>query len=307
MKKLSIVIPCYQSEKDFDNLIAEIGVILPVLKQKVEVEFILVDDGSTDKTFEGMNEFKKNFPESKLVKLTGNFGSYSAFLAGLTYSTGNCFSQLHPDLQDPPQHLPQMIDYWTKGIKLVIGQRVEREESILTRFFAALYHFMMKRIAIPHIPSGGYDLILFDKEIRDEIVRLNESNINQVYLISSLKHPFVTIPVTRVKRKQGKSAWTWSKKIKLLFDSIVGFSYFPIQLISLLALLIGLSFLAFSGIALYRMATGAALSQLFKMVYALTFFSSILSLMLAIIGEYLWRTLESARKRAPYVVDKIIE
>lgn len=306
MKKLSIIIPCFQSEESFDYLIAEIQKIYPKIAPKINVEFVLVDDGSTDNTFDGIIKFKSHFPATIIVKLTGNFGSYSAFLAGLHYATGDCFAQLHVDLQDPPEHLPQMIDYWIDGWKLIIGQRVEREENFSTRFFAQAYHLLIKKIALPHIPEGGFDLILFDKEIRDEIVKLNEANINLIYLISSLKHNYICIPVKRVKRKHGKSAWTFAGKVKLFIDTIVGFSYFPIQLITVISICSGLGFLTEIFFLFFKLFLGRDITGLFLIIIFLTFILFILTFILAIIGEYLWRTLEASRARSPFVVDKVL-
>ena len=306
MKKLSIIIPCFQSEESFEYLISEIQKVYPVITSKTAIEFVLVDDGSRDNTFEGIIRFKSHFPNTIIVKLTGNFGSYPAFLAGLHYATGDCFAQLHVDLQDPPEHLPQMIDYWIKGWKLIIGQRIEREENFTTRFFARMYHSLIKKIALPHIPEGGFDLILFDREIRDEIVRLNEANINLVYLISSLKHPYVCIPVKRVRRKHGKSAWTFNGKIKLLIDTIVGFSYFPLQLVSIISIISGLGFATDIIFLFFKLLSGDKISDLFLIIFFMSFILFILTFILAIIGEYLWRTLEATRSRPPFVVDKVL-
>jgi dolichol-phosphate mannosyltransferase len=306
MQKLSIVIPCYQSEHDFDRLIAELSLVLPIIQTQIAVTFVLVDDGSTDGTWEAMQRFKAEFPNTKLLKLTGNFGSHAAFLAGLTHSDGDCFSILHPDLQDPPEHLPLMVDYWLRGWKLVIGQRTRREDGFWKNSQAGVFHWLIKKIALPHIPEGGYDLVLFDKEIRNKVVELQEPNNSLIYLISSFKHPYITIPITRKANPRGVSAWTPQKGIKLIFDSIVGFSYFPIQLVSLLALLLGLLFLVLLGVWCYSLAVGSAISLFFKVFLVLSGFSCLLSLMLAIIAEYLWRTLEAVRKRPAFVVEKLI-
>jgi len=301
MKKLSIVIPCYNSDDCFDFLISECDKLNQLLEQKILVEYVLVNDGSTDDTWNEMLRFKSLIPNTSVVQLTGNFGSYAAFLAGLAQANGDCFAQLHTDLQDPPNSIPMMVDYWQNGIKLVIGQRTKREESKTTLFFANIYHKMIKSIALSHIPEGGYDLILFDKELRDLVVGLNESNINLVYLISSFKHPFVTIPITRVRRPSGRSGWTLKRKFKLVIDSLVGFSYFPIQILSLIALIFFLGtivslILLFGGVSTLKLLLLTILASAF-----------LLSVMLVIVGEYLWRTLEATRKRPPYVIDKVIK
>jgi glycosyltransferase involved in cell wall biosynthesis len=243
--KLSIVIPCFNSAEN----IADLQIALQNLSKQIakyELEIILVDDGSKDDTHKKLIEFSATTAlKTIVIKLTGNFGSYNTFLAGLNYGTGDVYAQVHPDMQDPPEHLLEMLPHWENGIKFVIGQRVEREDKNSNQIFAQFYHWLMKKIALPHIPNGGYDLILFDKELRNHVVDMNENNTNLVYLISWLKYPFVTIPITRIKRTKGKSQWTFNKKLKLIIDSIVSFSYTPIRLISISSILVFIASLVF--------------------------------------------------------------
>ena len=180
MKQLSIIMPCYQSAGYFDTLIQEMTDLLPALEKLIQVEFVLVDDGSTDHTFQEILRFKSIFPKTKAIQLRANYGAHNAFLAGLTHAEGDCFAILHPDLQDPPQHLLKMIPLWQQGNAWVIGQRAQRKDKVLDRFFASVYHSLIHTIALPQSPPGSYDLILFDKQIRDKLVELQETNVSQV-------------------------------------------------------------------------------------------------------------------------------
>lgn len=270
----------------------------------VHLQIVTVDDGSDDGTWDGLLQMSKSLPvEHTSVKLTGNFGSYNAFLAGLHYASGDYCVQLHADLQDPPEHIPEMLRIAKTGYKLVIGLRIKREDAEGNRWISSLYHRMVKKIALPHIPEGGYDLILFDKSIRDLIVGMNESNINLVYLISSLKHPYVTIPITRLAREKGKSQWSLSKKRKLWMDTVVGFSYSPVKWLTNLAV-------AFMPVnALFLVFLWIYSSSRIEIKMAVTLILASLQLVifgLAMVAEYLWRTLEASRKRPPFVVDQVI-
>ena len=174
---VSIVIPCYQSVDNIPELTTALQALSARLPEDVTMEVIIVDDGSTDGSLEAIEKMKDILNDPVIiVKLSGNFGSYPAFLAGLHYANGDCCVQLHADLQDPPDHIPDMIAHWKNGFKLVIGQRVDREELGVYTLFARLYHKMIKAVAMPYIPDGGYDLILFDRSLRDHIVQMNESN-----------------------------------------------------------------------------------------------------------------------------------
>lgn len=302
MFKLSVVIPCYNSAEN----ISELQHALQILSKQLvnyELEVILVDDGSKDDTYLKLIEFSETtFLNTKTVKLTGNFGSYNAFLAGLNHGTGDVYAQVHPDMQDPPEHLVEMLPHWENGIKFVIGQRIAREDKNINQLFARLYHWLIKNIALPHIPEGGYDLIVFDKKLRDYVVEMNESNTNLVYLISWLRYPYVTVPVTRINRKKGKSQWTFDKKVKLLIDSVVSFSYAPIKLITYTFVFVFIFSIAFGFYFLvsekFRISDKIILG-------AILFITNLILCFFSILAEYLWRTLEVNRKRPPFIVEKM--
>ncbi|MBX7181207.1 MAG: glycosyltransferase [Bacteroidia bacterium] len=307
MKQLSIIMPCYQSAGYFDTLIQEMTDLLPALEKLIQVEFVLVDDGSTDHTFQEILRFKSIFPKTKAIQLRANYGAHNAFLAGLTHAEGDCFAILHPDLQDPPQHLLKMIPLWQQGNAWVIGQRAQRKDKVLDRFFASVYHSLIHTIALPQSPPGSYDLILFDKQIRDKLVELQETNVSQVYLIASFKFPYQIIPISRLENKLGKSTWTFQKKAKLFMDSLVGFSYFPIQLLSFLAMLLGLVFfvLTISNFIYWFQSGSLSISRV--IIWIVSTFAFVLGAMLAIVGEYLWRAIELNRKRPAYFVQSFID
>jgi len=298
---VSIVIPCYQSAGNVPELTTALQALYDQLPEDVKIEIVIVDDGSTDGSFQALEHLKEILDCSVvIVKLSGNFGSYPAFLAGLHFAKGDCCVQLHADLQDPPDHIPEMIKHWKNGFKLVIGQRIDREEPGLYTMLAKMYHRMIKTIALPYIPEGGYDLILFDRSLRDHIVNMNESNTNLVYLISWLRYPYVTVPVVRRKRIIGESQWTFSKRIKLVIDSLVSFSYFPIRMVSLGALI---------NLLLWAVTSITGLAGIYPLVFmdwlAYTALTGIF-ISISVVAEYLWRTLEATRKRPPFIIDKVI-
>lgn len=304
--KLSIIIPCYFNEENLPDTFTELLQNEQSYPAGCEVEYVLVDDGSGDNTLNELLKFKQANPDRvKIVKLSGNFGSYPALLAGCHFATGDCCVQLHADLQDPPQHIAEMIALWQKGFKLVIGNRVNREGSAVNHVAPNLYHYLIKKFALNNIPEGGYDLVLFDKEIKEHLVKMNESNINLIYLISWMKHAYAAVPVVRRERKKGSSRWTFSNKVKLFIDSFVGFSYAPIRAISLFTMLSFLVFLFVTAkniwqLLRHKIKVGHCIKQI--TIYLLVFgaFYS-----LSVIAEYLYRTLEAARKRPPFIIDKV--
>lgn len=303
MKKISIIIPCYQNELNIDSLIKGLIELYEKIRNTYQLQVITVDDGSTDKTHEKLIQYQKShLPfEFVIIKLIKNFGSYNAFLAGLNFANGEAYIQLHADLQDPPDKLPEMLDYWNEGEKLVIGVRTKRETDFVSNLFSGIYHRTVKSIALPHIPDGGFDLIVFDKLIRDEIVKRNETNINVIYQIASLVDSFKVVSITRKKRTEGKSQWTFSKKVKLFIDTIVGFSYAPIRFLTL-ASIVNIIFTCIAIVLINKYINPLEIKIL--SIY-ITIILCFIFIGISMIGEYLWRALEASRRRPPYIIEKI--
>jgi len=308
MPKLSIIIPCYYSEKNLPSTTAELLENEKRFPDDITFEYVMVDDGSKDNTLALLKSFKQSYPDKvKIVKLSGNFGSYNAIQAGMKHATGDLNVVITDDLQDPPELMLQMVEYWRKGFKLVIANRNEREDSFVNRFFAVMFQKMIKRFALPNLPKGGFDYCLFDKKLREEVVSLNESNTNSLYLLLWLKYDFVSIPYTRRKRVIGKSRWTLSKKIKLFIDSFVSFSYFPLRLITISGLLLGLISFVYAGYVIFARLSGMiAVQGWTTMMVVFLLVSAFQMTALGIIGEYLWRNLDLSRKRPPYIVEEVL-
>lgn len=308
MPKLSIIIPCYFNEENIPITSKELINNESLFPSDLTFEYIMVDDGSRDKTLDTLIEFKKSYPDKvKIIKLAGNVGSYNAILAGMGHATGDCNVVVTADLQDPLELMPKMYNYWSKGIKLVIANRENREDRLMQKLFANFYHWLMKKFALKNIPIGGFDYVLFDKQLREEVVKINEKNTHTLYLLSWLNYDFVNIPYTRKERKHGKSRWTTSKKTKLFIDSFVSFSFFPIRAISFVGLFLGIIAFLYGIFIIIAKFTGlVVLSGWSSMMVVFLFVSSFQTIALGIIGEYVWRALDAARGRPNFVVEKVI-
>jgi polyisoprenyl-phosphate glycosyltransferase len=296
--KLSVITPCFNNAESIEELFKRVQQVEthPIF-HNVHFEYVLVDDGSTDMTWEKLRTVKSKSPDNiKLVKLSRNFGSYNSFLAGMTYATGDVNIYLHADMQDPPELIPQLYENYLKGYRLVIANRGDREDG---SFFSELYHLMIKNFGIKNVPPGGFDLILFDAEIRTLIVNISEKNTNNVYLISWLGFPYVNIPYKREVRKHGKSMWTLRKKIRLFVDTVFSFTNIPVWVFRITMICTMIYFFA----CLFYFFFISVNSTLFNLSYSLILLPVVF--LLWIIGEYLDRIHESVRKRPNFVVDLI--
>jgi polyisoprenyl-phosphate glycosyltransferase len=309
MAKISIIIPCYYNEENIPVTTAKLLETEKLFPAGTTFEYVMVDDGSRDKTFLALMQFHNQNPgKVKLIKLAGNVGSYNAILAGMEHATGDCCTVISADLQDPPEMIPQMFAHWLKGIKLVMANREGREEGFFQRFFSNLYHSLVKKFALKNIPKGGFDFVLFDKLLKDQVVKINEKNTNTLYLLPWLGFESVTIPYVRKKREVGKSRWTLAKKIKLFIDSFVSFSFFPIRAISVTGLIMGFVSLVYAAcILFFKMSGYIEVEGWSTVMIVLLLVSSFQMIALGIIGEYVWRALDASRNRPNYVVEQIVE
>ncbi|GAB4202114.1 MAG: glycosyltransferase family 2 protein [Bacteroidia bacterium] len=309
MPKISIVIPCYYNEHN-------IPVTFPVLLENekrfpsdVEFEYIFVDDGSKDGTFNAlMKVYEQHSEKVKVIKLARNFGANNASYCGICHSTGDCCVVLAADLQDPPELIAELYKHWSKGYKLVLAQKANREDSFLTKLFSNTYHNLIRNYVLHNAPKGGFDLWLFDKQLREVLIQMDEKNFYLPYLFIWMGFEYVSIPYTRRKREIGKSGWTLSKKIKSFIDSFVSFTYLPLRLISIAGIILGILALVYAGMIIYSKITAKIPMQGWSSIMiVLLFTSSFIMIALGIIGEYLYRTLDAARNRPNFIVDKFFD
>jgi polyisoprenyl-phosphate glycosyltransferase len=308
MKKFSIIVPVYCNELNLPDTIPQLLALSASLPGYF-LELIFVDDGSEDRSLDLLLDFQREHPETiKIVKLTRNFGSMAAIQSGLAVVDGDCVGMIAADLQDPPELFIDMIRYWEQGTKAVFAVRQDREEARAQKFFSNSYYGLIRRFAIHDYPDGGFDFFLIDHQVVREVNRIDEKNTNIMTLIFWLGFSPILIPYIRRNRKKGKSRWTFSKKVKLFVDTFVGFSYFPIRILSALGFLV--AFVAFVYglfIFTYWLLFGIEVMGWVPTMIVLTFTSGLQMSMLGVLGEYLWRTLDETRNRPYYVVDEIFD
>jgi dolichol-phosphate mannosyltransferase len=280
--------------------------LLSFNSESIELELIFVDDGSTDRSYELLREYKSKHPKTiKLVKLTKNFGQIQATRAGLKYATGQCVGIISADLQDPPELFHQMMSEWRKGFKLVFAERTGREDKGFGKYFSLIYWRMVRYFALPNYPVGGFDFCLLDSEMVATLNQISEKHTQIFPLIYSLGYKYKSLPYIRRERRLGKSQWTFLKKFKMFIDTFVAFSYAPIRLVSLMGALSFLFSTIYSiWIFSFYFLHAQKITGWTTLVLLTTFFGGLTLLSLGIIGEYLWRILEEVRGRPLYIVEK---
>jgi dolichol-phosphate mannosyltransferase len=244
------------------------------------------------------------------VRLSKNHGSFVACLAGLTHATGRAVGLISADLQDPPELFLDMVKAWRdEGVEVVMAVRGERQDAWHVRALASIYYRILRRLALPEMPKGGFDFALLDRKVVDVLVAIREKNTTLMGLIIWCGFRRKELPYTRRAREHGRSMWTYKKKIAYFLDSIFAFSYVPIRAVSLIGVLSALGGLIYAAALVVLKLTGhlppEALGWASLMV-ALLVLSGIQLLGLGILGEYLWRSFDETRARPTFIVDRRI-
>lgn len=306
-RTFSIVVPVYQNEANLADTVPRLLALREAIGD-CALELVFVDDGSTDRSFALLEEFVARHPGViRVVKLARNFGQTPAVQAGLRFARGDCVGIISADLQEPHEMFVDMLTEWRRGAKLVIGERSAREESALHRALSGVYWGLIRRLAFPEFPRLGYDFCLLDRQVVDEINRINEKNSSIFVLIYWLGYRPVFLPITRRLRDKGTSQWRWWRKIGFTVDTLIGFTYLPARFITFMGFAVStlcvLYFLYLLGIWYWLHAAPPGwmtFAGLITMLGALGLFS------IGIVAEYLLRILDEARKRPPYVVDTVV-
>lgn len=303
----SIVVPVFQNEKDLEQTLPRLLALRSPLSA-YDLELVFVDDGSRDASFQVLTNAASRHPETvKVVKLTRNFGQTAATQAGLQHASGACVGIISADLQEPCELFVEMVGEWERGARFVIGERRSREEAWWHRALSSIY-WLLARHAFPDYPRLGYDFCLLDRQVVDAVNRINEKNSSVFVLIYWLGWKPVRVPVDRRLRKLGRSQWSFWKKVSITADTLIGFTYLPSRFIT------AMGFLAAAFCLLYLVAAlamryhyGVSPPGWMTVIGLLTLLGSMILFSLGIVSEYLFRILDEARKRPPYVVERVID
>lgn len=303
--KLSIVVPVYFNEKNLPVTYPRLAALESSIPN-ITLELVFVDDGSKDDSFNVLHEIQKKDKRVKVVKLTRNFGSFNAILAGVHHATGDCVGVISADLQDPPELFGEMVERWRKGVKTVLAVRKDRQDPWPAVLYSKVFYKFIRKFALPDMPKGGFDFVLLDRSVVNVLTQISEKNTSIMALIIWLGFDREEILYSRKAREIGTSRWNASKRIKLFIDAMTSFSYFPIRAISFVGVIIALiSFIYALFIVYLRFVNGIHVEGWTSLVVIMLFLSGFQLVSLGVIGEYLWRSFDESRKRPPYVVDDV--
>ena len=306
MNKLSIVIPVYYNEDTLMDLYRDMKE--KILDQVGDYELVFVDDGSGDNSWDVMNKIRSMDSNVKLLHLSRNFGEHAALLAGLSVCTGDCAVTKQADLQEDSTLILEMYESWKRGNKVVLAVRRSRDENRVKVFFANLYYLMIRKFVNKNMPEGGCDCYLIDRKVIDVLQLLDEKNSSLTLQVLWAGFRTDWIYFDRKDREKGKSRWTLAKKIKLVMDSMMRFSFIPIRMMTYIGLIFDLfALIMFVSVLVEYFSKGVPLVGWSSLMCVILLSSGLILSMLGILGEYLWRTLDASRKRPPYIIEEEVE
>lgn len=303
---LSIIIPVYRNESNLDRLLVELGRV--ALLAPVPVEVVFVVDGSPDRCLEILRQRLPGVAfRSRLVALTRNFGSFNAIRGGLEVATGAYFAVLAADLQEPPDLMLQFLET-LRGDQadVVFGIRASRSDPFFDDLASRLFWLAYRRFVLPELPPGGVDVFACNAAVRDRLLQLQESNANLIGLLFWVGFRRAYVPYQRRPRLEGRSAWTFAKKLRYGFDSVFNFTDLPIRLLLAVGGVGTATALVFGTVLLVaRLLNRIEVPGYTAIALAVTFFGSITSLGLGILGQYLWLILQNSRRRPNFLIERV--
>lgn len=301
---LSVITPAFNESENLPVLYHRLARVLD--EAGIRWEWIVVDDHSSDGTFEVISRLARSDARVRGLRFARNFGSHTALACGLHHARGACAAVMAADLQDPPESLPALLAEWRTGAHVVWAVRHRREgESATTVGLARIYYWLMRNVAgMKEMPSTGADFFLADRRVIEAFREFRESNTSVTALITWLGFRQSRILYDKQARLYGRSGWNFEKKIKLLLDSITSFSYVPVRVMSYLGLLVALLGFIYAGLILVNAAIGKPVQGWSSLMVIVLVVGGCQILMMGVLGEYLWRALEECRGRPRYLIEQ---
>jgi glycosyltransferase involved in cell wall biosynthesis len=309
MALVSLVVPVYHNAASLPELLARFRALAD-RNPGDRFEFVFVDDGSRDESFAVLTGLAAAELRARVVKLSRNFGSNPALLAGLDHAHGDVVAAIAADLQDPPELIHDMLAHWCAGRKVVLAARASRDDPGPSALLADAFYRLFRTFAIPAMPQRGFDFFLLDRQVCDLVRGVREANVYLMGLILCFGFDPLVLPYHRRAREKrfGRSMWTLPRKLKYFADSFVAFSYTPIRAASLAGFALSAVGAVYAAVVVLNwLIAGRPVAGWASLMVVLLVVSGLQLLMMGILGEYLWRTLDETRRRPRFVVERVIE
>lgn len=301
--KYSVIVPVYKNEGSIPRLLQALTAMNLDLDQKMEAVFVI--DGSPDQSYTLLRDAldKVDFP-AQLLAHSRNFGSFPAIRTGLMAARGEYFGVMAADLQEPSELL---VTFFTSlaadECDVAIGTRNGRHDPLMSRVASGVFWGLYRRLVVHDMPEGGVDVFGCNRTFRDQLLKLEESRSSLIALIFWLGFRRKLVGYERQVRQEGKSAWTLSKKVDYMMDSIFAFTDYPIRLLirigtigSILSIALGIM------VAAARLSGAIAVPGYAATMLVVLVLGALNLLGIGLVGTYAWRGYENSKQRPLAIV-----
>ncbi len=308
MKKISILIPCYNESENIKYAFERLYQVLEGLKNIYAFEIVAVNDGSQDDTIiQLMQQTKHGMYPVVVVDLLRNFGASLAIAAGMCHATGDAIWVVDADMQNSPELLPKFLQHWENGCDIVYGKRLQREKiGRMRKGLTHVYYKVFNLLSDVHIPAGTSEFVLLDRTIADIYCAFGEQDMFNKGIYAWIGGTQGFVAYVPEDRQYGKTTFSFIKLLRLACKGLFGFSVIPLRFISAFGVMV--SVLAFLymiiRLVLYVMH-GNPIQGYESTVVIILFIGGIQMLGMGILGEYVGRIYNETKNRPQYTIRKV--
>ena len=306
MKKISVIIPVYNEGDNIDNIYRQ---VVEVFKKRLScyaLEFIFIDNCSIDDSYIRVKHLVETDTRVKAIQLSRNFGYQASILTGHINASGDAVIQMDSDGEDPPEVIPEFVQYWEQGYYVVYGIRATRQESKIIQWQRNVFYKLLNKISTIDLPPGAADFRLLDRCVVDSLrANFKERNLYLRGLVSFIGFRQIGLPYHRGKRAKGESKFSYFDYFCLAWDAITSFSNMPLKMVSFIGLCIaGLAIVA-AVFYFSLFAFGLVAVKGFTTLILVIFLTSGIQLIsLGILGEYISRIFNEVKERPRSIIAK---
>ncbi|MCB5013013.1 glycosyltransferase family 2 protein [Streptococcus mutans] len=304
MKKLSIVIRCYNEEETIYPFLKETQKVERQMSDELFFDYYFINDGSSDKTLTVLREAAARFENVHYLSFSRNFGKEAALLAGLEAVDGDLITVMDADLQDPPELLIKMYSKLKQGYDVVGTRRADRKgEPFIRSLFAKTFYWLINKISSTEMVDGARDFRLMTRQVVDSILKLGEVNRFSKGLFSWVGFDVTYVAYENRERVAGKTSWSFWTLLRYSMDGFINFSEAPLNLATWTgAISFLLSIISILFIIIRKLTVGGSVTGWASMVSIILLIGGLQLLSLGIIGKYIAKIFLETKKRPVYIV-----
>jgi dolichol-phosphate mannosyltransferase len=300
--KVSFVIPTYNEESNIIELYNRIS-SLQILKE-YDLEYIIIDDGSTDNTLENVKHLRSNDNKVNYISFSRNFGHQCALKAGIDHTDGDIIIMMDADLQHPPELINEMLAKWNEGYNVITTKRIDKVRlPVLKKITSKLFYKLLNWISDIKFDPGSADYRLIDKKVAAIIKKSNEAEIFFRGYISWVGFRQYQIQYNANARFSGESKYSLKKMMNFAVNGITSFSLKPLRIAVVLGLIFSFSAFLYAIYALYMVTfTDRTIQGWASVIISVLFLGGIQLIVLGIFGEYLGKLFLQVKGRPSYII-----